>query len=50
VKVDKVTPEMAAQAQARRQKEQVEIDRYNQQLNLGLLTLISPDALEVQKA
>jgi len=36
VKVDKVTPEMAAQAQARRQHEQVEIDRYNQQLNQKL--------------
>ena len=36
VKVDKVTPEMAAQAQARRQREQVEIDRYNQQLNQKL--------------
>src|SRR5450830_940922 len=32
VKVEKVTPEMAAQAQAKRQTEQVEIDRYNQQL------------------
>ena len=36
VKVDKVTPEMAAQAQARRQHEQAEIDRYNQQLNQKL--------------
>ena len=33
VKVEQVTPEMAAQAQARRQQEQTEIDRYNQQLN-----------------
>lgn len=36
VKVEKVTPEMAAQAQAKRQHEQVEIDRYNQQLNQKL--------------
>jgi len=36
VKVEKVTPEMAAQAQAKRQREQVEIDRYNQQLNQKL--------------
>ena len=36
VKVEKVTPEMAAQAQAKRQHKQVEIDRYNQQLNQKL--------------
>lgn len=36
VKVEQVTPEMAAQAQARRQHEQVEIDHYNQQLDQKL--------------